>query len=822
MIKHIWKGIGISDSQLYKNIEILEDEIDSILKDNLSTEDVILACESVSDNIKKGKYPHFIEALKKDDCENPQLILDALSTNLSRKALEKKLLCELSTTSPFEIKKSDFTTNNFEAWKPMGVLVHITAGNSPIVAPMAAVEGLLTGNINIIKTSSNTGFFPLVFLEELSKYSNLKSFIFLFAISSKESVLLQKMLDSADCVSAWGSENAIDAIRTMVPKGIPVVSWGHRISFSYITKSQINQATADELAKSICRNNQQSCSSPQSAFRDTDSQDDILEFAGLLAKSLEHSKSLYPIPEPDIHQQAEISAISLQHKTDMCFNAGDTIEDDDFTYKILINYTTQFMPSPLFRTIWLSPLKQESLASTIRAMRGYLQTAGLSCDISELERLSNTLYRGGVTRITPIGSMSESYSGEPHDGVYALPRFMKRVSLRTTLPIDGISDFSMLKSRPQPKFTSEKIKGKSDYPSVPENGTRILMKSGGTTGDPVYCSYSQNDYQAYIVEAGAKALLCAGLEPQNDVTADLLKAGNLYGGMNCFISIFDHLKAPHLNISGLEDYNLAADYIIKGRANALLGAPSYIIRILKDNEKKFLKYGRLQKVFFGGEAFSKAQIDYIRNTFGINHIQSMLYGANETGTMGYSCSHCDLNEFHLCSDIQILEILKLDSDEPCTENETGRMLFTGFKKENCATQRYEIGDLGCFISGDCACGSKEPRFKLQGRYGDVIRVGGTFFNYQKIVSILSQNLKYSGRLQLILEKKIDREIMTFRMENIDLTRDKLEEVLFESGYDSFLKTVPTKLLQLNLEIVNSDEYIMNKTSMKLRNIIDNR
>ena len=822
MIKHIWKGVGISDSQLYQKIEILENEIDSIIKDDLSTENVLCACNTISENIKKGTYPQFIEALKKDGCENPETLLSALSENLSRNALEKKLMCELGTTSPFEIKKSDFATNNFESWKPMGVLVHITAGNSPIVAPMATVEGLLSGNINIVKTASNTGYFPLEFLQELSNFYNLKKFIFLFAISSKDTEFLQKMLDSADCVSAWGSEDAIDSIRKMVPKGIPVVSWGHRISFAYITKSQITQDTADELAKSICRNNQQSCSSPQCAFIDTTDKKDILEFARLLAKSFENSKKLYPIPEPDIHQQAEISAVVLQHKTDLCFNAGDIIEDEEFTYRILINYNTKFMPSPLFRSIWLSPLSHNHIAPTIRRMRGYLQTAGLACDISELEHISNLLYRGGVTRITPVGSMSESYSGEPHDGVYALPRFMKRISLRTTLNVDGISSFSMLKDIPQVSFTTEKIQGKSDYPPIPENGTRILMKSGGTTGDPVYCSYSENDYQNYIVKSGAKALLSAGLEPQNDVTADLLKAGNLYGGMNCFISIFDYLKAPHLNISGLDDYNLAADYIIKGKANALLGAPSYIIRMLKDNEAKFLEYGKLKKIFFGGEFFSKAQIDYLKNTFGITDIHSMLYGANETGTMGYSCKHCDLNEFHLCSDIQILEILKLDSDTPCEENEIGRMLFTGFKREHGATKRYEIGDLGCFISEECACGSKEPKFKLQGRYGDIIRMGGTFFNYQKISSILSQKLDYSGRLQLILKKDFDSETMIFRMENTDITSEELEKILLESHYDSFLKTIPTRLIKLSVEIVNSDGFIMNSTSMKLRNIVDQR
>ena len=47
----------------------------------------------------------------------------------------------------------------------------------------------------------------------------------------------------------------------------------------------------------------------------------------------------------------------------------------------------------------------------------------------DLAELSEMLYSAGVDRITPLDSMSASYSGEPHDGGYALPKFMRRVSL---------------------------------------------------------------------------------------------------------------------------------------------------------------------------------------------------------------------------------------------------------------------------------------------------------------------------------------------------------------------------------------------------------
>jgi len=822
MKNHIWRGKIITNEEFINKIDFLEEEVNITLQDRLSTEAVLNACDSISEKMRLNKLPQFEIALKEDGCENPSTIINGLVNNLTREALEQKLVSELGSTNPFIISKKDFSSKNFEAWSPMGVLVHITAGNSPIVAPMATVEGLLSGNINVIKTASNMGSFPTVFLEELSKYDNLGDYIYLFRVSSKDEGMIKKILNYADCISAWGSENAISGIRAMAPKGVPVVSWGHRISFAYITPSQINQETADNLIKSICRNNQQSCSSPQCAFIDTENNEDILEFAKLLQNSFEKAKSEYSNPNPDINQQAEITAVTLQHKADLYFNSGSCIEDKDNTYRILISYNTKFMPSPLFRTIWLSPLKNNQLVKTIRRMRGYLQTAGLACDINEVEKLSYMLYRGGVSRITPLASMSASYSGEPHDGIYALPHFLKRVSFRTELPFESIVHFDSLKKSKKIDLSDKPIQNKKDYPKVPDEGTRILMKSGGTTGEPVYCSYSQKDYLNYIVKAGAESLIAAGLDVKKDVTADLLKAGNLYGGMNCFISVFDYLNAPHVNVSGLDDYKLAAKYIIKGRANALLGAPSYIIHLLKENEAEFIKYGRIKKIFFGGEAMSQGQKDYLINTFGIESIRSMLYGANETGTMGYSCEYCKGNEFHLCEQIQHLEVLKMDSDEPCELGEVGRLIFTGFKRENGHTERYEIGDMGYLIEEECKCGRKDTKFCLTGRYGDVIRMSGTFFNYRKISKILSDSLGYGGRLQLILKRDNDCEVMEFCMEGIELSQEKLQKVLLESAYDSFLKTVPTGLMKIKLNIINSDEFVINKTSMKLRSIIDKR
>lgn len=817
IMSHIWRGTRVES--LDGLLEGLDAEIDETMRGMLRTSDVLEACESLSETIRSGKAEFLTEALLRDGIQDPVPTLTALADALSRESLTLKLMSELGSDEPFEISRVDNGKQHFEGWSPVGVLLHITAGNSPIVAPMAAVEGLLTGNINLLKVASNLGDFATEVLLYLSGFHNLGEYIYLLRIRSSDKPTMRFLMNRADCISAWGGEEAIESIRKDAPRGTPVVEWGHKISFAYITPECLDEATADKLAASICRNEQQSCSSPQCVLVDTESRDDVDRMGELLARALDKARDSLPRRKPEPAEAAEITATRELHRADLYYNDGDVIEDPEHTYRILISYTTKFMPSPLYRTVWLSPLPRRDLTSSLRSMRRYLQTAGVACSLNDLEPITTALFRAGVQRITPLDSMSASYSGEPHDGGYALPKFVRRVSMRLEMETNGIVGMRELRT-PDNTPPGGPIQGKKDYPPIPEGGVRVLTKSGGTTAAPIYCGYSDNDYRRYIVEPAVKSMMALGLDPEKDVVADLLRAGSLYGGMNFFISIFDRMHVRNLNISGLDDVNLVAKLMVDGKATAVLGAPSYIIKVFQENHDLLKGYGRVRKIFFGGEMFSAGQVRWLEEEFGIESIQSILYGANETGTMGYGCRFCDRDEFHLNSEIQKLEILRTDSDEPVGPGETGRLVFTGFLREEGRTQRYEIGDLGAWIPGDCPCGRKEPRFKLLGRYGDVMRIGGTFFNFRRISKLLTDCLGYTGNLQVILDHDGLKDRMVVCIDDGSFDTEAASAALME--YDSFAKTVPTGLISFEVRDVGRDGFVVNNVSLKITPVVDRR
>lgn len=817
MVTSIWKGRRVDSFR--ELVPGLDDEIDTTLSKVPSTEDVLEACDSVSRRIRSGDTARYLEALERDGYEDPPAILNGIAEAFSREEMLAKLDRELGTRDPHEMVRISMGEQLYESWRPLGVLVHITSGNSPIVAPIAMADGLLSGNINIMKCATGIGEFALEVIGDLCGFSDLGDFVYMLRFPSSDRETMQTILDRADCISVWGGEEAVASIREMAPRNTPFVVWGHKISFAYIEPGLIDDDTMDRLAKSICRNEQQSCSSPQCVLIDTDDRDVIDEAARMLGEALDRAKSLYPRKAPDDAQAAEITAVTQVHDCDLYFNPGDTLRDPENTWRILVGYDTRFLPSPLFRTVWLSPLPRNRLTSSLRSMRQYLQTVGLACTIDDLEEVSSALYAAGVGRITPLDSMSGSYSGEPHDGGYVLPRYLRRVSLRTEVPMDGICSFAELRD-PEPMEFHGPIQGKKDYPPVPENGTGVLLKSGGTTGEPVFCSYTRRDYEEYLIGPGAEAVIAHGLDPEKDVVADFLKGGNLYGGLNMCISIFDRIGLPHLRISGLDDTKLAAHYMITGRATVVLGAPSYIIRLFRDNEEEIRRYGRIRKVLYGGELMTAGYRRYLEG-MGVESIRSMFYAANETGFMGYPCGHCDGNQYHLPTRIQRLEIVRTDSDEPVGPGEVGRLLFTGFRREDGHTERYDIGDLGRWIEGPCPCGRREPRFELMGRHGDVIRIGGTFFNYHRIAAILSGEFSYTGLMQIILETRGLTEAMVICVDGLGATTEEVSDVMVRD-YDSFAKTIPQRLMDLEVREVGHDGFIMNDVSIKLRSIVDRR
>lgn len=826
--KHLWRGEWIDEAGL----ERIEDIGDTLARDldlRLDHDLLLRAADALSRRILAGERQDLYDSLIAAGVppDNARDSLRAVGGFLARDFLEAKLERELGATRPFSIRRNAYPQPVFEAWAPLGVLVHVAPGNVPTVAPLSVLEGLLAGNINLLKTSTKEGAFPLQLLRALvdeDPTGSLKPFVYGFRFSSKRQDLLGALFRQADGIAAWGGESAMAGVRALAPPDVRVIDWGHRISFAYLTRQAAEDpAVLERVARDTCAIEQQACSSPQCLFLDSDSPEEVLALARRLAQALERISPTYPAAELGTLEAAEITTVTELARLDAVLGKAEVIEAPDRSWRLLVEHTPGLRPSPLFRSLWVKPLPRDRIVATLRPLRAYLQTVGLGCGLDDYAELSALMFRAGATRVTRPGDMLGAYPGEPHDGVYALQRYCRRVCVRLDETIADITNFDDLEPpRPPaipagtPILSKEGFIGMEVDPSVSE----LFFKSGGTSGKPKMSVYTYDDYHAQM-GAAAEGLFAAGLDPSRDRCINLFASGHLYGSFLSFYSILEDLQAIQFPMALVEDMEEVGQAIVENRVDTLLGMPTYLITLFHKNADRFRRYRGVKKIFYGGEHFNKAQAELLHRDFGVELIKSAIYGSNDAGPLGFGCSSCSGAVHHVLR-TQWLEIVKLDEDKPVEGDEVGRLLFTSLRRRGQRLLRYEIGDVGRWVHEPCPCGRKLPRFELLGRHGDIFRAP-YFFNYSQFRTILAEQTPYAGEVQLVLDHLEELHRITVRLDRdggLDAKRAREALLAHYGALDEFVNSY--KMTALEIALVPSDAFERSARTGKLVHIIDRR
>mgnify|MGYP004562337203 CR=1 FL=1 len=362
-----------------------------------------------------------------DEKYSKKVILFAFNC-FSKEYIFKRFENEFKTYSPFEEeKKNCYITEQFV---PLGILFHITASTSPISPLISLLEGLLTGNVNVLKISSRGNMFLEKFIELFLKYNPyLKKYIHVLDIPSCEKTMIKEMISIADGVVVWGADKTVNDIKKMTSPNQKLIIWGHKISFAYISHKNIyNKNDLENICADICVSNQLACNAPQNILVETSCKEDLIEITKLLDQCMKKISKHYGYIQPDIHEQSEITTQVMLAKSYQILGEKFVIEGENNDWNIITSFEYGFKPSPLFRTVLIFPVNKNEVIKQLFPMRNYLQTAIVSCKNDELNDIKKILFHAGVTKICRPGNSHNIYFGEPHDGVYSLRCLVKRVS----------------------------------------------------------------------------------------------------------------------------------------------------------------------------------------------------------------------------------------------------------------------------------------------------------------------------------------------------------------------------------------------------------
>lgn len=398
---------------------------------------VIRACGTISEKVKNGAYNAILHPLIEKGTFTHEQLHEAISffheDNLRLKYevelgnLKKTLnvLPEDSNISGLAVTQNVYT--------PLGILFHIAAGNAEGLPFYSVLEGMLAGNVNILKLPSMDDGLSVLLLHEIVREApELAPYVCVLDVPSTNLKVMKRLADMADGIVVWGGDEAVRAARTMADPSTQIISWGHKLSFAYITpeifldtdnKSYQNELYA--LARHICDTKQLLCSSCQGIFVDTEDETILLKAAEQFLHILDAVNLEFP--EEAIGIRGKIS-ISLYNEELEAPNTGRKILRGRGV-SVIVAKDSELELSYLFKNCWIKALPRECILKQLKGKKGHLQTVGLVCAQEERKELAQLLAKTGITRIAHGGDMSHTAPGSAHDGEYPLRRYCKVVEI---------------------------------------------------------------------------------------------------------------------------------------------------------------------------------------------------------------------------------------------------------------------------------------------------------------------------------------------------------------------------------------------------------
>ena len=257
------------------------------------------------------------------------------------------------------------------------------------------------------------------------------------------------MADLADGIVVWGSDEAVKAVRTLAPVGTKLIEWGHRLGFAYISGYADKETELSALAGHILDTRQLLCSSCQVIYVDTEDMADVYHFCEEFLPYLEAATKANPVTEVGAIAELSLRRYNAQLEAILSGSRHTALGDSSHTSSSgetgqspasqrlfqgdgcsLTACTDSALElSYMYGNVLVKPLPQKDVLKTLRASKGYLQTAGLVCAPEKRETLTLLLIRCGLTRIMTTGNMSVTFCGEAHDGEYPLTRYMRVVNV---------------------------------------------------------------------------------------------------------------------------------------------------------------------------------------------------------------------------------------------------------------------------------------------------------------------------------------------------------------------------------------------------------
>ena len=655
---------------------------------------------------------------------------------------------------------------------PLGVLLHVSAGNVFLGAVDSLLMGFITKNVSIVKLSSRNLDLPAFFaqtLREVDTHGVLADRFHLVHFSGGDREIESALKQGVDGVIVWGGDSAVQSYRQGLPTGVRLIENGPRISLQVVFRAALEasgvEAAGHAIARDLAMWDQAACASPQNLFVETG-----VDANALMAAIARGFDTLgWPRGTLSDDEHVELQKERARGAFDAVLHGASERGGDDFYLRT--DPRPGLRPSPLNRTLIVKTFTSiDDLESQLKPYARQLQSCGVLVEAERRDTLLDALGGCGILRFTALGRMLEAPSGAPHDGRKSLLDLVRLVpderdDSAVAVANDAIANVAFYRRLANGRAITSLAElplllGRDLSPvdelSLPEfvrrhAGAGHLFASGGTSGTPKFAFYADAEIDA-IADLLAQGFAAQGVRA-GDVVANLFTPGHLWSSFLMVDRALVRLGARVLPLGGNAHLDATLDLFQRFPPRIVAGLPTRLVEL----GQRALERGLTLQVpvaLYAGEHLGRVARDGLRRAFGTRHVGSAGYASVDAGPIGYQCVHAESGIHHLFEDQVHLEIID------------GEAVVTSLIRRAMPVLRLRTGDLVEEVTGPCGCGVAGRRFRLLGRADSQFNLWGCRLFLEDVDRALADLGQVGALWQVVLRQDASAtEHLTLRLES---------------------------------------------------------
>lgn len=309
-------------------------------------------------------------------------------------------------------------------------LVHVLAGNAPIVPPVTIIRGALSKGVHLLKLPSNDMFTATAILRTMAdvdaRHPTALSFASVYwrgGDASIESALYRAQY--FDKIVVWGGEAAVRHVLKYVGPGLEMMSFDPKVSISMIgdeafASDEQTREVAQRAAADVVGFNQDACSASRFHFVEGTT-DQVDRYCELLVEAMGHDTRYGPGPSSLLPPADVVEQLSMMENLEPIYRLFGKYDGRGLA--IRSDEPVSFSPSGKLVNV----VRVDKLADAVQYVNVATQTIGIYPRRARLE-LRDAVSSAGAQRLVALGHVNAgAFGGHPHDAGFPLHRFMRWV-----------------------------------------------------------------------------------------------------------------------------------------------------------------------------------------------------------------------------------------------------------------------------------------------------------------------------------------------------------------------------------------------------------